>query len=80
MALHSRHPQMMGEFFFVRGRLVHSTVGQIEGNDAIFEVVRWHEGTFAYYVDEWTERTTVTEDLQNLLVKAIETMDFDSTT
>jgi len=61
------HDGSQGELFFCEGTLVHALSGGRAGDDAVRDLIRWHEGRFRLLRDTNKQPRTVTQTLADFL-------------
>lgn len=59
-----------GELFFKNGNVVHAFTGKLNGEDAVYEMINWDQGTFDLSPDVETPSITVTRTWTSLLLEA----------
>lgn len=57
------------EIVFSRGSVVHAASGNLVGEEAFFELMRWSEGQFAFEPDVTSSEHTVRQSSTNLLLE-----------
>lgn len=67
--------QSAAELFFDDGNLVHAEAMDVQGDQAIMELVTWESGKFYFYRDEATELKTVKRRVDALLMEGITLLD-----
>lgn len=63
------------ELFFREGKLVHCSVKGMEGDSAVIELAAWESGEYAFYPDLTTEKQTIRNRLENLLMEGMTLVD-----
>jgi hypothetical protein len=58
-----------GSIFFDQGVVVHAKVGERDGEEAFFELVRWRDGDFEFEPDEAAPRKSVQQHSTILLME-----------
>ena len=58
-----------------RGSLVHATLGDVSGMDALVRVVDWSEGTFEFLPDMEPEARSIDLDLHRAVMQALKIHD-----
>lgn len=61
--------------FYERGALVHATLGDVSGMDALVRVVDWGEGTFEFVPDAEPEARSIELDLHRAVMQALKLHD-----
>ncbi len=69
------HEGQQCEMQFDGGQLVHATVGDVSGEDAVYVVVAWTEGTFLIDFEQGEYARTVTHSTQSVLLEALRRFD-----
>jgi hypothetical protein len=64
-----------GQIFLRRGQIVHAAVGDLEGEEAVYELAIWPEGEFFFEAGEETATTTIQKSNTNLLMEAARRID-----
>lgn len=63
------------DFYYINGRLIHATLGEITGKETLVEVIDWVEGDFTFDSSSTTEEISINQDLQNTLMWALKERD-----
>jgi CheY-like chemotaxis protein len=63
------------EMFFAAGQCADARLGSIEGEDAVFQVVRWPAGDFEIDFNSAPTRTTISRTTTGLLMEGLRLMD-----
>ncbi|HXU44429.1 MAG TPA: DUF4388 domain-containing protein [Thermoanaerobaculia bacterium] len=71
----SRDGDANGEIFLRGGQIVHARVGELEGEEAVYELAIWPEGEFVFSPGQDTDRTTIQKSNTNLLMEAARRID-----
>jgi hypothetical protein len=64
-----------GFIFLKNGQMVHATVGDLVGEEAIYSLAIWNQGEFQFSPSEEPERQTITKSNTNLLMEAARRLD-----
>jgi hypothetical protein len=64
-----------GEIFLRGGQIVHAHVGDLQGEEAMYELAIWPEGEFVFTPGKETELTTIQKSNTNLLMEAARRID-----
>ena len=78
-----RHQTDTCELFFATGQCADGRLGPLEGEDAVFQVMRWPAGEFEIDFNSGPTRTTISRTTTGLLMEGLRLMDEgqrDSTT
>jgi hypothetical protein len=70
-----RHEGEMCQLFFSAGQCADARLGSVEGEAAVFQVVRWPAGEFEIDFNSAPERTTISRTTTGLLMEALRLMD-----
>ena len=70
-----RNSDEIGNVFLVDGDVVHAAYGELEGEDAFYELALWDKGQFSYKVGESSPKRTIEAKGQSLLMEATRRMD-----
>jgi CheY-like chemotaxis protein len=73
LALH--HGDERCEMFFTAGQCKHAQLGEIEGDNAVYQVIGWGEGDFEIDFAANSDRETTTHSTTGLLMEAMRLMD-----
>lgn len=65
----------VGYLFFDQGNVVHASSGRAFGDDAVFEMMSWKDGTFVSVERPWPLRPTIQTGWQMLLIEAMRRSD-----
>ena len=61
--------------FFSEGQLSHAELGLLVGDDAVYRVVAWKDGTFQIDFNARSDKRTTTQSTQGLLMEALRLLD-----
>lgn len=64
-----------GEIYLRGGHIVHAQVGELQGEEAVYELAIWPEGDFVFTPGRETEQTTIQKSNTNLLMEAARRID-----
>jgi hypothetical protein len=64
-----------GAIYLKNGQMVHATVGDLIGEEAIYSLAIWNSGEFQFTPAEEPERQTITKSNTNLLMEAARRLD-----
>ncbi len=64
-----------GEIYLRGGQIVHAHVGELKGEEAVYELAIWPEGDFVFTPGRETEQTTIQKSNTNLLMEAARRID-----
>jgi predicted regulator of Ras-like GTPase activity (Roadblock/LC7/MglB family) len=70
-----KHQDQEGSVFFDEGDIVHMTLGSQEGEDVIFELLTWEDGTFELTKDVRAPKRSVQTNWSHLLLEGLRRMD-----
>jgi hypothetical protein len=70
-----RNADSAGEIFLRGGHIVHAHVGELTGEEAVYELAIWPEGDFVFTPGQETELTTIHKSNTNLLMEAARRID-----
>lgn len=70
-----RDGESNGEIFLRGGQIVHAQVGDLKGEEAVYELAIWPEGDFVFTPGRETEITTIQKSNTNLLMEAARRID-----
>jgi len=59
-----------GELFFKNGNVVHASMGKVNGEDAVYQMINWEQGSFDLSPDVESPTITVTRNWTSLLLEA----------
>lgn len=74
-AFHLQKDNDEGIIFLEQGKIVHAVLGSTEGDEAVYAMATWTEGTFRFVPDEISTRHTITKNNTNLLMEAARRLD-----
>ena len=63
------------EFYYKSGKLVHASLEDIQGTEALVRVIDWVDGDFVFDSTSSTTEVTIKQDLQNTLMWALKERD-----
>jgi Domain of unknown function (DUF4388) len=64
-----------GAIFLKGGQMIHATLGDLVGEEAIYSLAIWNSGEFQFSLGEEPERQTITKSNTNLLMEAARRLD-----
>ena len=64
-----------GYIYLKNGQMVHATVGELVGEEAIYALAIWNSGEFQFNPGEEPDRQTITKSNTNLLMEAARRLD-----
>lgn len=67
--------QDRGYIYLKNGQMVHATVGELVGEEAIYALAIWNQGDFQFGAGEEPEHQTITKSNTNLLMEAARRLD-----
>lgn len=70
-----RNGDSTGEIYLRGGQIVHAHVGDLQGEEAMYELAIWPEGEFVFTPGRETEVTTIQKSNTNLLMEAARRID-----
>src|SRR5258708_19607257 len=70
-----RNGDSSGEIYLRSGQIVHAHVGDLTGEEAVYELAIWPEGEFVFTPGQETELTTIQKSNTNLLMEAARRID-----
>lgn len=65
----------IGEIYLREGEIVHATAGEVQGEEAVYELAIWQEGDFVFKPGVETEVRTIKKSNTNLLMEAARRID-----
>lgn len=68
-------PRRSAAIYIARGRVVHACYPPFEGEAALWAVLAWQEGRYAFIADAAPERTSITGELHPLLIEGMRRSD-----
>lgn len=74
-AFHLQKNSDEGIIYLEQGRIVHAVLGSTEGDEAVYAMATWTEGTFRFVPDEASSRHSITKNNTNLLMEAARRLD-----
>jgi Domain of unknown function (DUF4388) len=70
-----RNGEAPGEIYLRGGQIVHAFVGDLQGEEAMYELAIWPEGEFVFTPGKETPQTTIHKSNTNLLMEAARRID-----
>lgn len=64
-----------GFIYLKNGQMVHATIGELVGEEAIYSLAIWNHGEFQFSPGEDSDRQTITKSNTNLLMEAARRLD-----
>jgi len=65
----------IGHLFFQRGQIVHAVTGDLQGEPAALEILKWQKGVFEPCNVAWPDAPTIHSGWQNILLLAAQVRD-----
>src|SRR5208337_59680 len=69
------HQEDRCELYFAEGQVTHAAYGPLSGDQAVFQVLRWTDGSFQINFESKTARRTTTLNTQGLLMEGLRLLD-----
>lgn len=66
-----------GTIWLERGEIVHAECGDVLGEEAVYQLIRWHNGHFSFDAQARAPRRTITGPWQNVLMEGCRRLDED---
>jgi len=63
------------KLFYDQGNLVHASMGTLDGEDVLVEVVDWHKGEFEFHKEKKASKKSIEKDLHKVLMNALKASD-----
>ncbi len=73
--LNLRDEDRQGCVYIKGGKVVHATLGTLEGESAFYDLALWKSGTFSFQVGEDAPKETINKSGTNLLIEATRRLD-----
>src|SRR6185436_6668330 len=70
-----RNGEAPGEIYLRGGQIVHAFIGDLQGEEAMYELAIWPEGEFVFTPGKETPQTTIQKSNTNLLMEAARRID-----
>ena len=70
-----RHDGSMCEMFFTSGQCADAKLGSVEGEEAVYQAVRWPAGEFEIDFNSAASRSTISRSTTGLLMEALRLVD-----
>jgi hypothetical protein len=67
-----------GKIWFEHGAIVHAVCGELVGEDAVYQLLSWHDGIFSLDQDERTPVRSITASWQQVLMEGCRRLDEES--
>ncbi len=64
-----------GVIYLENGRIVHALIGDLKGEEAVYAMATWNEGSFRFNPGERSPEQSITKNNTNLLMEAARRMD-----
>jgi hypothetical protein len=64
-----------GKMWFEGGAIVHAVCGELIGEEAVYQLLRWHDGSFSLNQDERTVVRSITASWQQVLMEGCRRLD-----
>lgn len=73
--LHLRRPGQEGRIFFDEGRVVHAEVGNLSGENAVYHLLEWEQGTFSLDMGISPQQRTIDAEWSGLILEGMRRID-----
>jgi hypothetical protein len=73
--LHLQDGDRQGRVWLKEGLVVHAELGDVDGEDAFYDLALWKSGTFSFQVGEAAPKETINKSGTNLLIEATRRLD-----
>lgn len=74
-AFHLQKGEEEGVIWLLAGRIVHAATAELSGEEAVYTLATWNDGTFRFAQDEAAPAQTITKNNTNLLMEAARRLD-----
>jgi hypothetical protein len=74
-AFHLSDGSLTGRIFLDQGRIVHAELGEVSGEEAVYELAIWNKGEFRFEPGVGGEHRTISKSNTNLLMEAARRLD-----
>lgn len=74
-AFHLKKGEQVGTIWLQAGRIVHAEVDDLKGEEAVYLLATWSDGTFHFTQEEASPAHTITKNNTNLLMEAARRLD-----
>lgn len=67
-------PEQEGKLYLSQGEVYHAELlkaPRLEGNDAVYEMINWNEGSFAFTKDEQVDQKTIQSSCMHLIIEGL---------
>lgn len=71
----TREAHLQGEIYLREGRIVHARVGELHGEEAVYELAIWSEGDFVFTPERQAPTESIKKSNTNLLMEAARRID-----
>ena len=71
----SEHNKDQARLYFKAGNIVHGTLGDIQGEEVVFNVLKWEDGTFVLNADIEAPTVTISRSWSSLLLEGARRLD-----
>lgn len=72
-----QHNNQEASLFFKGGAVLHATLGDLQGEEVIYEILKWEEGQFNLAMDVEPELTTISRPWSGLLLEGARRQDHE---
>ena len=70
-----RQDEQEAVLFFNEGTVQHATLGTLQGEEAVYEILGWKEGQFTLEMDQKSPTTSITRNWSGLLLTGAQRLD-----
>ncbi len=63
------------KLFYDKGNLVHASLGKLDGEEVLIEVVNWNKGEFEFHKEKKAAKKSIETDLHKVLMNALKASD-----
>jgi hypothetical protein len=71
----TKDPENIGIIFIKNGEIIHAKVGNFTGEDAVFTLISWGRGDFAFEEGDFPSEITISRSITSLLMEAARKID-----
>ncbi|GAP12590.1 uncharacterized distant relative of homeotic protein bithoraxoid [Longilinea arvoryzae] len=70
-----RHANQSAIVFFQDGNMTHAVCGNVEGEEAVYQIIRWEDGEFSLDAGITSPKTTITQNWSGILLEGARLLD-----
>ena len=69
------HDGQLAEIYFANGETIHAVLGDVKGEEVVYKILAWNDGTFSHENDEKSPTSSIQRSWSSLLLEGARRLD-----